>query len=232
MRIAHPDDLLEGTLIRRYQRFLTEVRLDNRRVVVAHTPNTGSMMQCAVPGHRVIVSRAKNPARKLAYTLELVRVNGRWVDVHTHRSNRVVEEALLNNRVPGLEDWTVRREVGLGNSRIDFMLAKGRRKAWLEVKNVTLTCEPDVACFPDAVTQRGAKHLTDLMIAVTNGHRGIVMFTVQRREARRFMPADHIDPGYGRLLREAVATGVEVMAWKTVFRRPYVRLDHPIPVLL
>ena len=232
MLIAPRQSLLEGTLIRRYQRFITDIRLDNGEVVIAHTPNTGSMMQCAVPGHRVLLSRSNNPSRKLSYTLELVRVKKGWVDVNTHRANRIVEEALRQGTIQGLEGWTVHREVRLGKSRIDFMLDQSGRKAYLEVKNVTLICRPRTACFPDAVTERGARHLTELLDAVRNGHRGIVLFLVQRSEAESFSAADAIDPAYGRHLRTVVQQGVEARAFKTTCRIPHIRLARSIPVVL
>ncbi len=232
MLIAPPDSLLRGTLIRRFQRFLAEIRLEQGEIITAHTPNTGSMMQCAVPGHRVVVSRSPNPSRKLAYTLELVRARGRWVDVNTHRANAVVEEALQEGKIEGFEGWAVRREVRLGESRIDFMASKADRRCYIEVKSVTLTCGADVACFPDAVTERGAKHLRELMAAVKRGHQGMILFLVQRSEARSFRPADEIDPVYGRLLRDAVRKGVKAQAYKTRLRFPYIRLAQAIPVSL
>ncbi len=232
MLIAPKNTLLEGTLVRRYQRFLADIRLDNGELVVAHTPNTGSMMQCAVPGYRVLLSRSDRPSRRLAHTLELVRVGRRWVDINTHRANRVVEEALIKGRIEGLEGWTVRREVRLGQSRIDFMLKQEDRKAFLEVKNVTLVCAPRTACFPDAVTERGARHIEELTNAVAMGHRGIIFFLVQRAEARSFCPADHIDPAYGRILRTAASKGVEALAYKTTCRIPYVWILRPVPVVL
>jgi len=224
------DHLIPGRFIRRYHRFLTDIRLDDGTIVTAHTPNTGSMMQCAVAGHRVLISPADNPSRKLRYTLELVRVNRRWVDIHTHRANRVVEEALRNNWIPGLEGYAVRPESTFAGSRFDFLLTRGVEKALLEVKNVTLLCEKNVACFPDAVTRRGQKHLRDLVTARKRGFRSIVLFLIQRREARSFRPADRIDPEYGRLLRQAQKAGVEAMACYSMVRRPNVRLGTAIPV--
>ena len=211
-----PQPLVSGTLVRRYQRFLADVALADGSLVTAHTPNTGSMQQCAVAGHEVMLSKSANPQRKLAWSWELVKVNGHWVDINTHRANRVVEEALRNNRIAGLADCAVRPEFAFADSRIDFMLQGPPGKVLLEVKNVTLCCETQVACFPDAVTARGQKHLRDLIKATLEGWRAVIFFLVQRGEAEAFAPADHIDPGYGRLLREAVACGVEIMAYRTL----------------
>ncbi|MDO3378998.1 DNA/RNA nuclease SfsA [Geoalkalibacter halelectricus] len=227
-----PEPLVEGVLVRRYQRFLTDVRLADGSLVTAHTPNTGSMKQCAVPGHRVLLSRSSNPARKLAYTLELIEVAGHWVDTHTQRSNRVVEEALSGGLIAGLEGYQVRREVRLGASRMDFLLEKAQERAYLEVKNVTLCCRPGVACFPDAVTLRGQKHLQELRLAVEQGHRALIFFLVQRGEAHAFSPADQIDPVYGRLLREVCAAGVEVLAYRTQVTPTENRIAEKLFVIL
>ena len=227
-----PCPLFAGRLVRRYQRFLADVELDDGRLVTAHTPNTGSMLQCAVPGSPVLLSKSANPQRKLAWSWELVRVNDHWVDINTHRANRVVEEALRNDVIPGLQGYAVRPEFPFADSRIDFMLAGSTAKVLLEVKNVTLCCEPQIACFPDAVTRRGQKHLRDLVAALQGGWRAVIFFLVQRGEATAFTPADAIDAAYGRLLREAVEAGVEALAYRTVVSPTENRLGEPLALLL
>ncbi len=230
MKLPYP--LFTGRLVRRYQRFLADVELDDGRLVTAHTPNTGSMLQCAVPGYPVLLSKSDNPQRKLAWSWELVRVNDHWVDINTHRANRVVEEALRNDVIPGLQGYAVRPEFPFADSRIDFMLAGSTAKILLEVKNVTLCCDPQIACFPDAVTMRGQKHLRDLIVALQGGWRAVIFFLVQRGEAEAFTPADAIDAAYGRLLREAVEAGVEALAYRTVVSPTENRLAEPLLVLL
>jgi sugar fermentation stimulation protein A len=227
-----PSPLLEGRLLRRYKRFIAEVELADGRLVTAHTPNTGSMLQCAVPGYRVLVSIADNPERKLGFTLELVAVNGHWVDTHTHRTNRVVEEGLRNGAIMELSGCHITPEFRYHDSRIDFLLERAGEKSLVEVKNVTLTAAGDVACFPDAVTVRGQKHLRELMRASCEGYRSVIFFLVQRGEATSFAPADAIDPEYGRLLRQAANAGVEVLAYKSVVSPEENRVGHRIPVLL
>jgi len=227
-----PAPLLKGKLLRRYKRFFTDIELSDGRVVVAHTPNTGSMKQCAITGHRVLISESDNPKRKLKYTLELIRVGEHWVDTHTQRTNRVVEEALRNNGIASLEDYRVQPEYKIGESRIDFYLEKGEEKVLVEVKNVTLCCNETTACFPDAVTTRGQKHLRELFAAKQQGYRAVIFFLVQRAEATEFSPADDIDPEYGRLLREVVASGVEAMAYKTIVTPEENRVGEQIPVVL
>lgn len=227
-----PQPLIAGRLVRRYKRFLADVELDDGSRVTAHTPNTGSMQQCAVPGQQVLLSKSDNPKRKLAWSWELVEVNGHWVDINTHRANRVVEEALQNNVVTAFQNYKVRPEFPFAESRIDFMLEGNNEKVLLEVKNVTLCCRSGQACFPDAVTTRGQKHLRDLMMAKQDGWRAVIFFLVQRADAETFSPADGIDAEYGRLLREAVATGVEAFAYRTLVSPEATQIEKMIPVQL
>lgn len=227
-----PQPLVAGRLVRRYKRFLADIELEDGSLVTAHTPNTGSMQQCAVPGQQVLLSKSDNPKRKLAWSWELVRVNEHWVDINTHRANRVVEEALRNNVLRCFQNYSVRPEFPFAESRIDFMLEGANEKVLLEVKNVTLCCQPGVACFPDAVTKRGQKHLRDLMLAKEQGWRAVIFFLVQRGDAQTFSPADEIDAEYGRLLREAVSCGVEALAYRTRVSPESSKVDQQIPLRL
>ena len=207
--------LLEGRLVRRYQRFLADVETAGGHVT-AHCPNTGSMLGCKDAGMRVWLSPAANPARKLAWTWELVETApGVIVGVHTGRSNALVREAIEAGAVPELTGYpTLRPERKYGEgSRIDLLLqAPGRPDCYVEVKNVTAAVEGGVGYFPDAVTARGAKHLRELAAMVAAGHRAVLVFCVQRGDVAEVRPADHIDPAYGRALRDALAAGVEVLA--------------------
>lgn len=227
-----PSPLFAGILVRRYKRFFADVELLDGTIVTAHTPNTGSMKQCAVPGYPVLISKADDPKRKLKYTLELIRVGDYWLDTHTQRTNRVVEEALRKDWIEGLSGFAVIPEFKIGSSRIDFLLEKGSDKVLVEVKNVTLIKGVSTACFPDAVTTRGQKHLRELLEAKAQGYRAVIFFLVQRGEARDFSPADDIDPEYGRLLREVVAGGVEALAYKTEVTTEENRVAQQIPVVL
>ena len=227
-----PAPLFSGRLLRRYQRFFAEVELDDGRIVTAHTPNTGSMLQCAVPGHRVLISAAANPLRKLPWTLELIDVNGSWVDTHTHRTNRVVEEGLHAGAIAELCGYEVSAEVPYHDSRIDFLLKRGGEAVLVEVKNVTLCSSSNVASFPDAVTVRGQKHLRELARARAEGYRAVIFFLVQRSEATAFTPADNIDPFYGQLLREVTTAGVEALAYRSVVTPEATVIGVRIPVLL
>ena len=213
MRFAEP--LVEGRLVRRYQRFLADVDTAAGRVT-AHCPNTGSMLGCAEPGMRVWLSPASNPARKLAWTWELVEaLPGVVVGMHTGRSNGLVREAIEAGRVAELAGYgVIRPEVKYGaGSRIDFLLqSPGRADCYLEVKNVTAAVEGGVGWFPDAVTTRGTKHLNEMAAMVGAGHRAVLVFCVQRGDVDAVRPAGHIDPAYARAFDEARAAGVEVIA--------------------
>ena len=210
-----PAPLLEGRLLRRYQRFLADVDTP-AGIVTAHCPNTGAMQGCAEPGMRVWLSPATNPARKLAWTWELVEaLPGVVVGMHTGRSNALVREAIEAGRVPELAGYaTIRPEVKYGEgSRIDLLLtAPGRPDCYVEVKNVTAAVAGRIGYFPDAVTTRGTKHLREMSAMVAAGHRAVLVFCVQRGDVDCVRPADHIDPVYARTLREALAAGVEVIA--------------------
>jgi sugar fermentation stimulation protein A len=210
-----PQPLYEAKLIRRYQRFLADVILPDGKTITVHCPNSGSMMGCAEPGIPVLLSQSPNQKRKYPLTLEMVKVNGHWVGINTMRPNYLVREAIFQGRVPELAGYeTIRSEVRYGNnSRIDLLLSGAAGLCHVEVKNVTLLCG-ESALFPDSVTTRGQKHLRELMQVVGTGGRGVIFFVVQREDAGSFGPADSIDPEYGKLLRMAVKSGVEALAYQ------------------
>lgn len=215
-----PEPLEKGVLIRRYKRFLADVRLDDGREVTAHCPNTGSMKGCQPEGGRVWLSVSDNPERKLPYTWELVEADtGQLALINTARPNAQAREAVASGRIPELADYPVcRAEVRYGEekSRIDLHLSGHGEQpdAWVEVKNVTL-CEDGIGYFPDAVTTRGQKHLRELMAMVRQGERAVLLFVVNHSAVREVRPADHIDPEYGRLLRQADKAGVALLAWQS-----------------
>ena len=217
-----PSRLVGARFIRREKRFFIHAELEDGRPVVAHTNNTGSMRGCLAEGARVWLSPAANPERKLKWTLEIVEVaavdaKGRdiqvMVGVNTALANKLVAEAIQGGLIPSLVGFdTLRTEVKYGsrNSRIDILLEEEARRVWVEVKNVSLV-EGGHARFPDAPSERGRKHLLELQEMVAAGDRAALVFCIQRSDAITVGPADDIDPNYGRLLREAVSTGVEVI---------------------
>lgn len=228
-----PAPLISGTLIRRYKRFLADVRLDSGEVITAHCANTGSMTGCALSDSPVLLSTSNRPGRKYPYTWELVQIGGNWISINTALPNRLAEEAILDDTVAELQGYeTLRREVAYGaDSRVDMLLEGARGRCFVEVKSVTLV-EGRRALFPDAVTLRGQKHLCELEQMVLRGDRGVIFFAVQRGDAECFAPADSIDPEYGRLLRRAVNAGVEALAYRAVVTPESICLRDQLPVCL
>jgi sugar fermentation stimulation protein A len=217
MQIDKPT--LEGRLLRRYKRFLADIEIPGEdEPIVAHCPNTGSLLGCVPAGAPCVLRDSQDPKRKLRYTLQTVEVDGTWVNVDTGLPNKLVPEAVAAGLVPTLRGYDrIRTEVKYGkNSRIDVLLEKeDGARCYVEVKNTTLA-RGKRALFPDAVTERGRKHLVELMEMVAEGHRSVMFFCVSRSDVTSFAPADDIDPAYGETLREAVAAGVELEAWSTV----------------
>lgn len=215
-----PGPMTQGRLIRRYKRFLADVVLPDGREVTAHCPNTGSMLGCQPADARVILSVSDNPKRKLKYTWELVETApGVWACVNTARPNAQARSAIENGVVAELTGYgQCRSEVRYGSekSRIDLHLSghQSRADAWVEVKNVTLCDEQGIGYFPDAVTLRGQKHLRELMAQAQAGDRAVLLFLVNHTGIDLVKPADQIDPAYGKLLRQAQAAGVEVLAYR------------------
>lgn len=230
--------LLEGRLVRRYKRFLADVELTSGERVTAHCPNTGSMLGCAEPGSRVWLSRSDNPRRKLAYTWQLVETaEGDLACINTALPNRLVGEWLGTAGAGELALYRERRsEVRYGreNSRIDWLLqghSEGRPDAYLEVKNLTLG-RAGVGYFPDAVTDRGRKHLRELAAMVADGQRAVLLFCVNHTGVAEVRPADWIDPAYGQALREAEAGGVELLAVAGRISAASIELERRLPVYL
>jgi sugar fermentation stimulation protein A len=202
--------LVKGTLLRRYKRFLADVKLDNNEVVVAHCTNSGTMKSCIEEGADVYLSPVNDPKRKTKFTWEMIHINGSWVGVNTSNPNRLAFEAVSNSQIVGLDGYSlVKREVTWGDSRFDLMAKNDVETCFIEVKNVTLK-DGDWALFPDAVTTRGKKHLETLVRAKQAGFRACMLYVVQRSDVARFAPADSIDPEYGKTLRWARENGVEI----------------------
>ncbi len=235
MRFAGP--LVEGRLIRRYKRFLADVQLADR-VVTASCPNTGSMMGCADPGSRVWLSEHDSASRKYRHTWQIVEVGGAkpvMVGINTGLPNALVQEAITDGTIGELRGYaSLRREVAYGEegSRVDFVLEGGRRKAcYVEVKNVTAAASRGVALFPDCVSERGSRHLRELMRLKAAGARPVQLYCVQRGDVSEVRPADAIDPEYGRTLREAIDAGVEVLAYRANVTPDEIRIADRIEVV-
>lgn len=222
--------LVKGILVKRYKRFMADVKLKNGHIVAAHCPNSGSMLACSEPGRPVYLSRHNNPKRRLKYTWEMIDMPTSLVGVNTMIPNRLVKSSILADKIPTLSGYThVYSEVKYGkNSRIDLLLEKEKARCFVEIKNCTLVRD-GIAAFPDAVTSRGLKHLIELQRERRCGNRAVMLFLVQRMDAHRFKPADHIDPAYGRELRRAGNNGVEIMVYDVLLDSEGIRLNHPLP---
>lgn len=211
----------QAVLIRRYKRFLADVRLADGSELTLHCPNTGSMKNCVVPETPCWYSISDNPKRKYPYTLEVVTTpGGHLAGVNTGTANHLVEVAIKEGVISELKGYkNLRREVVYGEekSRCDFLLSENpsdARQCYVEVKSVTLMEAEGRGLFPDAISLRGSKHIRELMAMVAQGHRAVLLFCVQHTGIEWVEPADAIDVVYGKTLREAVAAGVEVLAYR------------------
>lgn len=212
--------LHQGVFLKRYKRFFADVDFQGQQVV-AHVPNTGSLKSVNNTGQACLISESDNPERKLKFTLEMIQApSGAWVGVNTATPNALVRETLHavigTARKGTFAHWSEFDEVKpeykiSAETRLDFALKKKQNDQihFIEVKNVTLA-DADVAQFPDAVSERAQKHLRELMKLMEQGHTAELIFTIQRNDCNAFAPADHIDPEYGRLLREAHIKGLRV----------------------
>ena len=231
MHYAKP--LISGTLVKRYKRFLADVELADGTLVTAHCPNTGAMTGCAEPGFEVWLCPNNDPKRKLKYSWE-VAVNGQQhkIGINTHNANKLVFEALQNQQIEAWRGYSqIKREVAFGaeNSKVDFLLtdsAGGER--YLEVKSVTLLQE-GLGYFPDTVTQRGQKHLRELMQVVEQGHSASLLFCAQHTGINSVRAAETLDPKYAELLAQAADKGVQILAYGCRIDREEMVLSHEIP---
>lgn len=232
-----PSPLRRGRLVTRYKRFLADVVLDGGEAVTATCPNTGSMLGLTDPGSAVWLSESASPTRKYRHTWEMVEADlGRGpalVGINTARPNAIVAEAIGRGRIKELEGFaTLRREVRYGEaSRIDLLLEDPKRGlAYVEIKNVHLSRRAGLAEFPDCPTERGVKHLRELTQMVRQGHRGVMLFLIQRGDARRFDLAADLDPAYEAAFRTARAAGVEALAYRCRLTPEEIRLDKAVPI--
>ena len=229
-------ELIEGRLLKRYKRFLADIELASGEVITAHCPNTGSMRRCQQENARVWVSKSDNPKRKLTYTWELVEVDGQYLAcINTGLPNKLVGEAIANGVIQELAGYEyMKAEVKYGeNSRIDWLLSNDDgARCYVEVKNVTLLEEDGNGYFPDAVTDRGRKHLYELAEMVGQGHRAVLLFCVSHTGINSVAPAAHIDAKYAQALAEVMKQGVEVMAYRASISPQSLALSTRVPVAL
>lgn len=211
-----PGELVRGTLLRRYKRFLADVQFEDGSEITVHCPNTGAMSGCAISGSAVWLSRSDNPKRKYSYTWELVDTPQGLACIHSALANKVVGEALRAGQIPELSDLpNIKSEVRAGErkSRLDFALDDGQQTCMLEVKCVTLGLAEGGGAFPDAVSDRARRHIDTLVELKGKGNRAVLFFCVFHSGIQWVQPATHIDPAYAEALTDALTKGVEVLAY-------------------
>lgn len=225
-----------GRLLRRYKRFLADVRLDDGTEVVAHCANSGAMTSCMREGARVLLTQLPPAAsRKLLYAWQMIEMDGTWVGVNTALPNAAAAAFVAGGHIPELAGYgRLRREVRYGeklSSRIDLLLDEHPTcgPCHVEIKSTTLRVGHHGA-FPDSVTVRGQKHLRELTVLAQNGHRAVMFYFIGRADCARFRPADEVDATYGTLLRSAAAAGVELLAYRMAFSPAGITLLGPAPV--
>lgn len=224
------EPLIEATILKRYKRFLADIDLGGK-TITAHVPNTGSMQSCWEPNWKCALTLSKNPDRKLPHTVELIHNGDSWIGVNTGNANKLAKIWLTENLLPELAGYTVvvpERKIGL--SRIDFYLEGHATQppCYVEVKNVTLKLAGK-AQFPDSVSERGQKHLKELMEIKKSGMRAAMLYIVQREDVSTFLPAQTIDPEYANLLRQAHLSGVEILVYQCRMGLQELSLGQSLP---
>jgi sugar fermentation stimulation protein A len=226
--------LIQGTLVKRYKRFLADVTLADGKTVTAHCANSGSMKTCSDPGMPVYLSFHDKPSRKLKYTWELIQMPSSLVGVNTLTPNRLVYQSVADNVVEELAgyDHIKKEPVVSPESRLDLLLSNSNGKnCYVEIKNCTRVTG-NGASFPDAVTKRGLKHLNEMRKLLKQGYRCVMFFLVQRMDAAFFEPADDIDPDYGKGLRRALDAGVEILVYDVDIDVRRICLNRRLPLRL
>ena len=223
--------LISGLLIKRYKRFFADIKINNQ-VITAHCPNTGSMYGLLKEGNKVWVSKSNNPNRKLKYTLEIIEVNNSKVGVNTHSTNKIVFHALKNNLIKELKKpLDIKTEIKFGeNTRFDFLVINKDSKAFVEVKNVTLSRKKKLAEFPDAITSRGLKHIYELIKASKKKYKIFILYIVQRDDCDFFSIAKDIDVDYAKALTKAVKNKLNILCYDCKFSTKGIKLNKKLKI--
>lgn len=226
--------LIQGTLIKRYKRFMADVELKDGTIITAYCANSGALLGVTTPGLKVWLSKSPNPDRKLQYSWEMVEDEGVMIGVNTSHPNKIIKEALAQKQIDKLKKYAnLKPEVKYGkNSRIDFLLTDDKLPpCYVEVKNVHLKRD-SILQFPDCVTERGAKHLNELIEVVKNGSRAVMIYCCQRNDADAFTTAKDLDPTYAANFKKAMENGVEAIAYTCDMTTDGITLAREIPIQL
>ena len=223
------ETLISGEFIKRYKRFFVDIKIGNN-TITAHCPNTGSMMGLLKEGNNVWLSKSNNPKRKLKYTLQIIEDQKTKVGINTHLTNKIVYDALSKGAIKNFKhSKNIQREVKFGeNTRFDFLLTEKSKKTFLEVKNVTLSRQKQIAEFPDAVTSRGLKHIQELLQANRKGYEICLLFLIQRNDCNKFKLAKDIDNKYYELLTKAVKKNLKILCYDCKFTSKGIKLNREI----
>ena len=222
------NSLIKGKLIKRYKRFFVDIEVNNK-IITAHCPNTGSMLGLLNKNNYVWISPQNDPKRKLKYTLEIIKVKKKLIGVNTHRANRIVEHGLKNKLIDEFKKIKkIKSEFKYSDdTRFDFLCDN----KILEVKNVTLIRNNDLAEFPDAVTTRGSKHLKKLINSIKNGYKPYVLFLTQIQGINNFKIARDIDINYFNDYIEAKKAGVKFVAYRCLLNSKEIKIEKKIKIL-
>jgi len=220
--------LIKGKLIKRYKRFFVDIKVNNS-ILNAHCPNTGSMMGLLKDGNNVWITKNNDPKRKLKFTLEIIEVNKKLIGVNTHRANRIVEHGLKNKLFKEFKSINfIKPEFKFSNdTRFDFLCDKNI----IEVKNVTLNRNKDLAEFPDAVTSRGSKHLIKLINSIKKGFKPYVLFLTQIQGINNFKIAKDIDNNYYQNYLLAKKSGVNFLAYRCILNSKEIKIEKKIKIV-
>ena len=221
--------LIAGRLIKRYKRFFVDVKIKNK-TITAHCPNTGSMYGLLKKGNKVWVTKSDNPNRKLKYTLQIIEDKKSKVGVNTHLTNKIVHHALENNLIKEFDKkFEIKPETKFGNNtRFDFLITQKKFKAFIEVKNVTLSRIKNLAEFPDAVTSRGLKHINELLKASNMGYKIFILYLIQRNDCKLFKIAEDVDPEYSNSLVKAVKKKLNILCYDCKFLSKGIKLNQKV----
>ena len=227
------NEIVSGLFIKRYKRFFVDIKIKDQ-IVTAHCPNTGSMYGLLNEGNKVWISKSNNPNRKLKYTLEIIEHNNSKVGVNTQSSNKIVHHALKNNLIKEFNDiLEIKPETKFGKkTRFDFLVLNKKNKIFLEVKNVTLSRKKELAEFPDAKTDRGLKHIKELIKASQKNYKIFILFLIQRDDCKSFTIAKDIDPNYSNALRKAVKKKLNVLCYDCKFSSKGIKLNNRIKFII
>tara|TARA_Y100000591_G_scaffold288910_1_gene273451 strand:+ start:207 stop:902 length:696 start_codon:yes stop_codon:yes gene_type:complete len=223
------ETLISGEFIKRYKRFFVDIKIGNN-TITAHCPNTGSMMGLLEKGNNVWLSKSNNPKRKLKYTLQIIENEDSKVGINTLLTNKIVHKALSEGVIKYFKKFkNIQQEVKFGkNTRFDFLLTNKNEKVFIEVKNVTLSRQKQIAEFPDAITSRGLKHIQELLKANQEGYKIYLLFIIQRNDCDKFQLAKDIDPQYCELLAKAVKKNLKVLCYDCKFSSKGIKLNREI----